>query len=295
MSAVGLRASPTVALDVELTPGVTASVALSRRHQLAQSMRNEESVVGIVFPPDLHVVAGMSGVPVARGDEGVLSVSYRPIAGLSLGARGYVRRLESIVTVPTVGGTPFSADGFDLGSATVAGFSAEGSVSGSRYGLVADYSWQRVRHRVREESFVPSYAPTHRAQAGVVVHTSATSSVRLGAIGAWGRRVTALDSALDWEACSLVDGCELAGAPLHVEALGKARPPFYFRVDLGARKHWHIGLRSREATIATYGTLTNVLNRANVMNYHRDPITGSPSPIEMLPATALVIGLEVMF
>ena len=174
MSAVGLRASPTVALDVELTPGVTASVALSRRHQLAQSMRNEESVVGIVFPPDLHVVAGMSGVPVARGDEGVLSVSYRPIAGLSLGARGYVRRLESIVTVPTVGGTPFSADGFDLGSATVAGFSAEGSVSGSRYGLVADYSWQRVRHRVREESFVPSYAPTHRAQAGVVVHTSAT-------------------------------------------------------------------------------------------------------------------------
>jgi len=294
-SALGVTASPTFTLDLALTSKTSLSAGLSRRHQLAQSMRNEESVVGNIFPTDLHVVAGTAGVPVARADEAVLSFAYRPTAGLSLGARGYVRALASLVTLPTVDGTPFSTDGFDLGSATVSGLSLEGSVSGSRYGLVADYSWQRVQHRVGTETFTPSYAPAHRAQAGIIVHTTRTSSVRLGAVGAWGRRATALEGMLEWEACNLVDGCEFAGTPSHVEAVGRTRPPAYFRVDLGARKHWHLGLGSRDVTLATYGTITNLLDRANVMNYQHDPTNGFSSPVEMLPAIALVIGLEVVF
>ena len=47
--------------------------------------------------------------------------------------------------------------------------------------------------------------------------------------------------------------------------------------------------------LALHGTLVNVLNRKNTLNYAIDPLTGSVSPIDMLGLAPLVVGVELAF
>ncbi len=295
-SSLGTRVSPVLTLQSRLGRAVTLSAAVSRRHQFVQSMRNEETVLGAVFPADLFVSAGAAGVPTARADEATLRAEYRPLPGLGIVGRAYVRALESVIFVASRTGSLFSSGAFDVGSADVKGISVDAALSGSRYGVVASYGFQRVRNRVPERAYVPSYAPAHRAQMGVVYHVSPTMSLRLATTGIWGRSATALLGAIEWEACNLAEGgCELAGAPPHGEALGESRPGPYMRTDLGLRKHWHVGFAGRDAMLAVHATLANILNRANTLNFVIDPLTGSADPIDMLPFSPLVIGCELAF
>ncbi len=292
----GWHASPSARLEVDVTDGLTVTGAAARRHQLVQSLRNEESIVGNVFPADLYLASYAGGVPVARADEGILAMSYRPLPGLRVALQGYARQLKDIVLVATQSGAPFATSDFDVGSGTVKGVALDGALSGSRYGVLASYAWQRVGHRVADVSYAPAHATAHRAQAGVILHLSPTTSVRTGATGAWGRRTTGLDGAIEWEACNLLDGaCEFGGTPTHVLDPGGIRLPGYVRLDLGVRKHWHVQLRARDATLAIHGTVTNIVGRKNVLNYSPDPMTGVLSAVEMLPLAPLVIGLELVF
>jgi hypothetical protein len=121
---------------------------------------------------------------------------------------------------------------------------------------------------------------------------TATTSIRLGATGALGRRATAVSGGFEWEACNLLDeGCEFGGTPGTTGAPGGVSLPAYFRVDLGLRKHWHVTLGHRDAVVALFGTLTNVLNRKNVLSYSRAP-DDALTPIEMRPLAPLVVGLD---
>lgn len=296
MSAVGLRASPRVTATADIGSTVTLSAGGSRRHQFTQSLRNEESLLGTVFPADLSVSAGSPDVPVARADEVHAGVELRPMAGVFITARAYIRSLDSVVLVATRTGSLLSSGAFDVGSAGVTGVSVGGAMSGSRYGLVADYAYQRVRNRTSDRGYVPSYAPAHRAQLGAVYHPVPTVSLRVSQTGIWGRHATALVGDVEWEACNLLDGgCELAGPAVHGMALGAARPGPYLRTDIGARMHWHLRLAGRESMLALYATVTNIFNRANALNFAIDPVTGESSPIEMLPVSPLVVGLELSF
>jgi hypothetical protein len=99
----------------------------------------------------------------------------------------------------------------------------------------------------------------------------------------------------EWEACNLLDeGCEFGGSPTTSGALGAATLPAYFRMDLGVRKHWHVTVGRRDAVVALFGTLTNVLNRRNVLTYSRAG-DGRLTPIEMRPLAPLVVGLDWQF
>ena len=295
-SSLGATASPLLVAGAGLGRYVTVSAGLFRRHQFVQSMRNEESLLGAVFPADLFVTAGSAGVPTARADEASLRMEFRPLPGLSVGGRAYARRLDSVAFIAPGTGSLFSTGALEIGSASVRGLSVDAAVSGSRIGLVADYGFQNVHNRAPGRTYVPSYAPTHRAQLGVVFHPSSTMSLRLASAGAWGRTTTALVGPVEWEACNLADnGCEFAGAAEHGEELGETRLGAYIRTDLGLRKHWHLSLGGRDAMLALHGTLVNVLNRKNTLNYEIDPLTGSVSPIDMLGLAPLVVGVGLAF
>ena len=69
----------------------------------------------------------------------------------------------------------------------------------------------------------------------------------------------------------------------------------YMRTDLGLRKHWHVGFAGRDAMLSVHGTLTNILNRTNTLNFVIDPFMGTAQRIEMLPFSPLVIGVELAF
>jgi hypothetical protein len=170
-------------------------------------------------------------------------------------------------------------------------------MASSRYGVVGSYGWQRTRFEYGDSSYVPEFAAVHNVETGVIIFPTATSSVRMSALAAFGRRATRVTSSLEWEACNLLDrGCEFAGSPRSgAEQLGGTRLPAYLRVDVGFRKHWHVALAHRDATLALFGTVTNLFGRRNTLNYASDPATGERAIIEMRPRSPLVVGVDWRF
>jgi len=289
--------SPRAELRWAALPSLIVSSGYSHAQQFGQSLRNPEAVVGGAFPVDLYIGAGAPGIPVARSDDGVIAAEYRPIEGMRLGAQLYARELHGLVLVAPRTGEPFATGEFATGAGPVRGFALDAAVSGARYGLVASYGWQRTRLQYGDSSFLPAHATSHLLETGVILFPSATSSVRLGATGAVGRRATPLSGPFEWEACNLLDrGCELGGSPRAVtDSLGGASLPPYWRLDLGVRRHWHLRIANRDAMLAVFGTITNVLGRTNVLTYATDPATGEPAPIGMRPLAPLVVGIDWQF
>ena len=291
------RLGPSTQLAWNASDKVRLSTSWARTHQFAQSLRNAESVVGNVFPVDIYMGAGAPGIPVARCQLGVLSASYHPRSGLRIGMQAYERRSDGLLLVAPREGEPFATHSFVVGSGTSRGVSADAALSSKRFGVVASYGLQHVRLAYGTSSYIPENGATHLAQCGVIAFPSPSASIRLGATAAMGRRATTIANAFEWEANNMVDrGSEFGGSPSYAgEALGGTALPTYFRLDLGARKEWHIGVGGRDATIALFGTATNILGRKNILTYAKDVSSGQLTGVEMRPLAPLVVGLDWAF
>ncbi len=273
------------------------SGSYARTHQFAQSLRNTESVVGHLFPVDVFMGAGAPEIPVARSDQGVVAADYRPLPGLRLGLQFYERSSDGLVLVAPRDGGPFTTGRFVVGSASARGLSIEAAAGAARYGFIASYGWQDLRYAYGDTSYVPEHGAEHVLEGGLIVFPSASTAIRVGVNAAWGRRTTTIPDGLEWESCNLLDqGCEFVGSPDYGdEPLGATELPAYLRVDLGLRQHWHIEIAGRDASLAIFGTYTNLLGRTNLLTYARDPVTGELKGIELRPSGPLVVGLDWRF
>lgn len=289
--------NPEVRWRWDATPQLTLSAGYNRAHQFSQSLRNPESLVGSIFPADLHVGTGRTGVPVARGDQVVLAAHLRPAAGVAIGWQVYARSFDGLLLVAPATGEPFVTGDFRTGSGSSVGASAEASISSARFGIVASYGWQQTRFQSNGQRLVPSYGPRHVAEAGVIVFPSTTLSLRAGITAGAGRRATPVAGNFEWEACNVLDrGCEFGGSPTYVvSALATTRLPPYLGLDVGVRKHWHRRLAGRDVLFALFGTITNIFGRTNLLTMALDPGTGQATAIEMRPRAPLVVGLDWSF
>jgi len=284
--------APRVQLGWRPSNRLSLVASAARTHQFTQSLRNTESVVGNVFPADLYIGAGAPGVPVARSDQESVGAEYRPTPGVRLGLQAYQRDFTGVLLVAPRTTAPFSTGSFAVGSGWARGVSLDAGMSTARWGIIASYGYEQLRLDPGSAAYVPTQGASHLLEAGVNLFPTATTSIRLGTAGALGRRSTAVSGGFEWEACNLLDqGCEFGGTPGTAGAPGGENLPAYFRVDLGVRKHWHVTLGRRDAVVALFGTLTNVLNRRNVLSYSRAP-DGALIPIEMRPLAPLVVGLD---
>jgi len=270
------------------------SASYARTQQLTQSLRNPESVVGNIFPADLPILSG-GAVPAARSHLGVLALGYRPRDGLALGAQAYARRSRDLLLVAPVEGEPFSTTGvFDAGTGTTWGFSTDATWSTRRLGLTAGYAFQETRVDVHGSTYVPESGTRHLLEGGAILFPTRTTSVRVSVQAALGRRATAVTNGFEWEATNIIDrGSEFGGSPYYdPQALGHTFLPGYYRLDVGVRKEWHLGVAGRDATLALFGTATNVLGRSNLLTYAPDRDTGRLTGVEMRPRAPLVVGLD---
>ncbi len=289
--------SPSAQVSWRASPTVLVSASGVRRQQFGQSLRNPESVVSNIFPVDLYVNAGGSGLPVATSNIGILALEHRPNAWLRLGAQAYLRDFESLALVAPFTAEPYATDGLVVGSGESHGLSLEAGASSERYGFLASYAFQSVEFRYPTGSYAPGYSSAHTFQAGLVLSPSSSYSIRLGFQGIVGRRTTAALGSVEWEACNILDGgCEFAGSQSQwSEALGGTGLPAYYRLDLGARKQWDVSFLGRDGHIAVFGTATNLLARMNVLTVSVDPSTGARSNVDMMPASPLVVGVDWRF
>lgn len=290
-----LHFGPRIRLAWRVAPGLTGSLAYRRSHQFTQSLSNSESLLRNVFPAEL-AVGGGDGVPVPRSDQGAVGLEWSPVAGLRLSGEAFVRGMEGIVLVAPSQGGLFSEGPVTTGSGTAWGASLEVTTGSARYDLLAAYGWQRVRLEETEVGFEPAYGTRHRIDAGVTVFPTATLSFRASAAAALGRRTTAAEGGLEWEACNLLDkGCEFAGTPLLRGPVGAVALPSYLRLDVGGRKHWHLRMAGRDTRIGVFATVTNVLGRDNVLAFVGDGSSGGREAVEMLPLSPLVVGIDWEF
>ncbi len=279
------------------TERVSLSSSYARLHQFAQSLRNQESITGTVFPVELYIGAGGVTVPVARSEQGIVSASYQMSRGPRLSAEVFRRRLNGIVLVAASNTEPFATHASTVGDGMVRGVGVDASMSRSRYGVVVSYGRQRVRYAAGSMTYVPEHGAAHTFDGGVTAYPVPSLSIRLGVAGALGRRTTPVAGTFEWEACNLRDrGCEFGGSPrTSVESLGRSTLPGYLRADLGVRKHWHAEIGGRDMVVALFGALTNVTGRQNILTYVNDPVSGVPSPVDMRPRAPLVVGMEWRF
>ncbi len=293
----GLHLSPGATLDWRVSPVLSLAGGYDRSHQFAQSLRNAESIVGTVFPVDLFVAAGATGIPVARSDQATLSADLRPRPGVHLAIQAYARHLGGLVLVAPRDGEPVATAGYAVGSGRSHGVSLEAGLSTRRLGVLASYGFQRVRYQYGDTSYVPSHGAAHQLEAGVTLMPLASLSLRVSATGVYGRRGTAVVGGVNSESCTLLDrGCEFAGSPNHNgQALGGLALPAYFRVDIGLRKEWELGIGGRAGTVALFGTMTNVLNRRNLLTYARRDTPAGFAGIELRARAPLVVGLDWTF
>jgi hypothetical protein len=292
-----LYGNPRATLRWAPSPRVVVQGGYTRSHQFAQSLRNAESIASHVFPADLYLGTGGTGIPIARSDLVYVAAEYRPSNRLRVSAQAYDRGFDGLLLVAPRTGDPFSSGSFTGGDGTARGGSVEGTLSSTRYAVIASYGWQHLRMHHDDSSYVPRYGVSHMLEGGAIVFPSATSSIKLGVTSLFGRRATPVSGVFEWDSCNLLDrGCELSGTPrISTTQLGSERLPPYVRVDLGARKHWHLRVAGREAMFALFGTVTNVLNRKNVLTISVDPETGRRTPVEMRSRAPLVIGLDWSF
>jgi hypothetical protein len=292
-----LHVGPRLELRWNAGPGITLSGSFARSHQYAQSLRNSESVGGGIFPADLFLGTGAPGVPVARSDRLVMGADVHPFPGIRFGAQAYAAGFDGLLLVAPRNGEPFTTHGFSAGRGSAKGISLEAAASGQWYGAIASWGLQRVHAIHGDSSYTPGYASGHLVELGVIVFPAPTTSLRLGLSGELDRRGTGILGGFEWESCNLLDqGCEFAGSPVHDSRHpGGTRLPDYFRLDLGLRKHWHLEVGGRDVELGTFGTVTNLFGRRNVLAIATDPSTGRRTAIEMRPLAPLVIGFDWRF
>ena len=293
----GLHPAPQARLTLRTSEQLTFVGSYARTIQFAQSLRNAESVVGTIFPADLWVTAGSPGVPVATSDLGILAANWQPLPGIRLGIQGYLRGFDGLVLVAPREGGPFATEDFAVGGGRSAGVALEAGMSTARYGILLSYGYQDLHLDAGEAEFIPEHGMAHVFDAGVIYFPSATASIRVGVSGMFGRRGTPVAGGFEWESCNLLDqGCEFGGSPTQDrDQLGALELPPYTRLDVGVRKHWHLHLGGRDALVGMFGTVTNVLGRANMLTRTRNPATGRLDPVQMRPLAPLAVGLDWQF
>lgn len=277
-------------------PAVILSVSYTRSHQLTQSLRNPESVVGAVFPVELTVTGGAAGIPLARGDLEVFAVDYQPADGIRLGARAYARDAGGLALVALDESGPFAEGPVAVGSSSTRGAVLEFEARRSRVALQASYGYQFTRMTAAGTRYQPAAAAPHAFDAGLTVSPGRNWSVSLGLTGEIGRRSTMITGPFEWEACNLTDrGCEFIGSPETTGSLGAVRLPAYYRLDLGLRHEWRASLLGRNGTLAAFGTVTNLLGRRNILTIKENPTSGLRRPVVMRPRAPLAFGLDWRF
>ena len=297
MFAGRVYASPRLQLRWQPIPSLTMHGSVSRQHQFAQSVRNAESITGNIFPADLYVGAGVRGAPVARSTNEAVGVAYQPTPGVRVGVQAFRARATQVVLVAANEIEPFATHAFDSGRGASRGVTVDATINAQRFSVVSSYTWQQVSYAADSLRYVPAHGASHVFQGGINLYATSTTSVRLAVVGEAGRRTSIVNGPFEWESCNLRDrGCEFGGSPrVNLRTTGTAGVPFYARADLGVRKHWHALVRQREAEIAVYGTITNLLGRSNVLTYSRSATTDALVPIDMRPFAPLVLGMEWRF
>ncbi|MDQ3698905.1 MAG: TonB-dependent receptor [Gemmatimonadota bacterium] len=285
---------PRVALRLRPLSSVSLALGYGRTHQVAQSLRNPESLAAGVSGADLPILAGMAAAPAARADQLAAAAEVQPAAGMRVALDGYVRRLEGLVLVAPGGALPFAIAGFETGRGRAAGLALTMDWERDKLTASGSLGVARVVTSTDRVSFRPSHAPTSTLTAGFAYRPSPRTTWRTALFARSGRPSTLFEGPFEWEGCNPLDGgCEIVGTPeLPAGALGAVRLPPYIRLDLGARRSWQARILGHGTVFEGHITLSNMLDRRNVWAVLTEPNGASEHTAPMRSLSVLNAGID---
>jgi hypothetical protein len=297
----GLRASTDFSGWAGLEPRVTAlldvdadtrfGVGIGRSHQVIQSALNDESALGLLLGFDLPVAA-RRGLPVARADQLELLASRRLAEGLDLSVSGYLRRTSGLAlgAASTLGFFP--EDSLVVGRGNARGVSGALELRRGRFAGSASLTVARDERIAGTTHYDPSYGHGTSFVVDLGYRIQADTRLLARLQGGAQQPASVVASGFEWRpATSFGHSGELAGTPENLPGgVNGARLPAYTRLDLGVRRSWHIPGFATGTELSTALSVTNVLDRRNVLGLVASP-GGGLGVIRGLPRSlALEVG-----
>ncbi len=272
----GLRASTDFSGWTGLEPRVTAlldadantrfGIGIGRSHQVVQSALNDESALGLLLGFDLPVAA-RAGLPVARADQLELLASRHLVEGLDFSVSGYLRRTSGLAlgAASTLGFFP--EDSLVVGRGNAAGISGALELRRGPFAGSASLTVARDERTAGATHYDASYG--HGASFAVELGYRIQRDTRLLARlqGGAQQPTSVVAPGFEWTPqTSFGQSGELAGTPeILPGAVNGARLPAYTRLDLGVRRSWHVPGFATGTALTTALSVTNVLDRRNVL------------------------------
>lgn len=279
---VGLEIEPRASVTAGLGRSIVAGIGFARMRQDVQSLRNEESLIGLAAGIDLLGITGAGDRRGAVSDQILASVSGRVAGGVTVSAEAYHRRLGNLVLVAPETPEPFSHGSYRVGSATAWGLGV--GIDGVRGPLTTrvGYGYGRVRRAFHDVEYAPGFHHDHWVRAGTEYDWTDRWSLRLGVEAGSGAATSAQIGGLDLEPPDPVLGeGELNGTPRRIaDPLNTLRSPWYVRLDGGFRYVWQPREPSGRGRLAVFATVRNLLNRKHVLAFVQGP-HGALTPIAL--------------
>ncbi len=272
ISTWGVLVEPRAWTRVSLGDRLAASIGYARLHQYVHSARNEASVLDALLGTDL-AMAGRSGrLPPARSDQASVTLDARLGTHATLVLEGYERWLSRLALVAPTTRLPFSEGAIAVGRGSALGGDVALTYETTRLAANAQVGGLRATRTAGATAYRPPDALRHLA-VGLGYHVPDLATVRAALWVGTGRRMTPVSHGFEFEPIlPWGEAGELAGSPETAPGpLNARRLPTYARLDWSVSRDWELTALGAGSRISTTLTVTNLLNRRNVLAHIAAP------------------------
>jgi hypothetical protein len=278
----GLRASSDFARWAALEPRLSAvvepdartrlGVAIGRSHQVLQSVVNDESALGLLLGFDLPVAAGAGRLPVARADQLEAFAGRQLGRGLDLGLTAYLRHTDGLALGAASTRDFFPGDSVVIGRGEASGVTGTLTLARGAFSGRASVTVARDVRSAGPIRYDAGYGNGTSLGVDLGYRFLRDTRLQLRFRGGAHEPASIVEPGFDYQ--PIQEG-ELAGTPINLPGdINSARLPGYARVDLGVRRDWHLPGVGRGSVLTTALSLTNALDRANILGLVARPDGG---------------------
>jgi hypothetical protein len=272
ISTWGVLAEPRAWTRASLGDRLAVSIGYARLHQYVHSARNETSVLDALLGADLTMAGSSGRLAPARSDQASVTLDARVGTHATLVLEGYQRWLSRLALVAPTTRLPFSQGAIAVGRGSALGGDAVLTYETSRLDGSVQVGGLRAMRTGGTIAYRPSDALRHLA-VGLAYRVPNVATVRAALWVGTGRRMTPVYNGFEFEpVLPWGEAGELAGSPETAPGpLNARRLPTYARLDWSVSRDWELTSLGAGSRISTTLTVTNLLNRRNVLAHVAAP------------------------
>lgn len=268
---IGTELMPRIGTQYALSSRLSVSAGAGRYAQAIHGLRDEEALMSRFLAYEL-----MAPVParlrLQTASDVVLGARWRD-GRTRVRIDGYAKRLDNLI-LPPLPSDPTEAPLLkvdDYRSGTGSSYGLELLARHEREngsGVQASYALRVTEYALGDEEYPPGFSRRHTVDVVGTVPWDADGSLSARLQFKSGQPFTPIVGAIrPFDHHPLEHG--FSGGSFHpTMVLGEhnsKRLPFYWRVDVSARKHYDVEWFGRETTLTLYGQILNVFNVKNVL------------------------------